>query len=153
MSDTSEERYDLPEQPPDTCPIVDDGLRALKKLGYDGPDRSTRRRIDQIEDDDARAIFYDVLDDIESDSSGKDDVEEALEGCRKQAAALREWGQSWKDLAKKNLDKVECVCTPWDGVMLWWREIGEARWHKTWVYQLSVPRRAARFRDAKLPII
>jgi hypothetical protein len=69
------------------------------------------------------------------------DVEEALENARKNATDLRTWGSDWKDLAKESLDKVESVQTPWDGIALWWNELGHDKWTNTWVWKTCWPLR------------
>lgn len=136
---SSEETRGLPKQPGNTCPMIDEGQKALKKLTRNKP---RDRDIERGEENDLRAMLDELYRDIDWNAN---DVDEALENCRQQAIDLREWGQAWKDLAKENLDKVESVQTPWDGVMLWWREIGEPRWHLTWLFKACVlPRRQAR---------
>lgn len=129
MTDTSEHHYGLPKQPKKTCPIVNDGLDALKKLVYNQP---RAREIERGEEDGLRDMLERVCSDLDYYVP---DVENALESCRQQAIDLREWGQSWKDLAKENLEKVELVDSPWAGIMLWWHERGEEKWRITWVYR------------------
>ena len=128
--DTSESFYELPKQPRETCPIIDDGLKALKNMMDNKP---RDRYVTRAEEDELRSMLESLCGDIDYYSES---VEDSFEACRQQAIDLREWGQSWKDLAKDNLDKVESIDGPWDGVMLWWNEKGEDYYHSSWIYRI-----------------
>ena len=136
---SSEERYGLPKQPGNTCPIIDAALNDLGSLQrkYDGPGPFDRRRIRNAETaEELRDIIDEIVYEIEQDNElNTRPIEDAFEECREQASKIREWGESWKELAKENLDKVESVDTPWAGVMLWWREVGRNKWYGRWAYR------------------
>jgi hypothetical protein len=144
---TSEARYGLPKQPKETCPIVDAGQKALNRFFDNQP---SDRQLRNADEDDLRSMLEAVTGDLDY---YKGDVEDALEHSRQQSVDIREWGQAWKDLAKENLAKVEAIKTPWDGLVLWWNEVGESRWRETWVYKAGLARHVAHRRDAKLAVI
>lgn len=127
---TSEERYGISKQPPETCPMINAGLEDLKNMVKENAYASRNMR--RADEDELRSLLEEVLD---MNDRYYGDVEDAFEKARKNATAIREWGQEWKDLAKEMADKVESVQTPWDGIVLWWNELGESWWRATWVYK------------------
>ena len=84
MSETSESVLGLPEQPPNTCPMIDKAQKIIAKL-------STRikgyKKVDDVEE---------LLSDVEWDI----DISSDLEDIRTNAENIRAWGQAWKDYAK-----------------------------------------------------
>lgn len=87
MSETSESVFGLPEQPPNTCPMIDKAKKIIAKL-------STRikgyKKVDDVEE------LLDMLSDVEWDI----DISSDLEDIRTNAENIRAWGQAWKDYAK-----------------------------------------------------
>lgn len=85
---TSEELYNIPPQPQQTCPLIDEIIMGISdKLGD----------VAEI----ARDLEYgqEQLDLIEV--SHYEDYREQLNELRKQVEDIREWGQMWKNIAKK----------------------------------------------------
>jgi hypothetical protein len=141
--ETSESRYGLPKQPPDTCPILNSVMDECERSrpSIEGVTASMLRAIRRAESsEDYQTCIDDLIYLIEQAEEAMGDidysrVEKYVDQARDNAAAIREWGQSWKDLAKENIAKIEAIKTPWDGVVLWWRERCKEKWHETWLYK------------------
>lgn len=89
---SSEAELDLPEQPGDTCPMVDSVISMIK-----GAERVMEgyERLDKPDD------LKEVIDGIERELfPWSEDAEDKLESIRAHVTDIREWGQAWKDLAK-----------------------------------------------------
>lgn len=85
---SSEELYNIPPQPQQTCPLIDEIIMGISdKLGD----------VAEI----ARNLEHgqEQLDLIEV--SHYEDYREQLNELRKQVEDIREWGQRWKNIAKK----------------------------------------------------
>lgn len=96
---SSEQTYGLPEQPKETCPLINESLRELGEIarrirGYKKADESELR--DMLSDVDNRIGYLDGW-----NRSG------LLEDIRKNTIAIREWGQAWKDFAKGLIDEAD----------------------------------------------
>lgn len=90
---TSEYRFGISKQPPNTCPLIDKAHVYVEKIyqamrGYEKADEDELRDIlSTVEHNLAYLIGY-----------GNQGL---LEDIRQNAAAIRQWGQEWKDLAKQ----------------------------------------------------
>lgn len=97
---TSEELFDITEQPPQQCPNIDSIIRDL-----DG----TCKQIQSIANDIKRT---DSIDDIPSLAGDIDwyssdiDKSKELNELRKQIELVRGWGEEWKNLAKSLLNNM-----------------------------------------------
>lgn len=83
---TNEEHFKLPEQPAETCPLID---KIIKKINL--IDQSTRR-YERDEHDELK----DRLNEIEWAVSG---LINDMEVIRKHVESIRSWGQAWKEKA------------------------------------------------------
>jgi len=90
---SSEVEYGLPEQPGDTCPMIDDVISMLRNA------ESHLKGYDRLEDPDE---LKEVISNIEAELfwGWKSNAEGKLEEIRAHVTAIRKWGQAWKDLAK-----------------------------------------------------
>jgi hypothetical protein len=93
-SKTSEELRGLPEQPQDTCPMIDKAQKIIAKLssrvkGY--------KKVDDAEE------LREMLSDVDWDI----DISGDLEDIRQNTSNIRAWGQAWKDLAKELESQLE----------------------------------------------
>lgn len=140
---TSEERYGILKQPSDTCPLIDKAVELVEEIDLEirGADRYLMRRIDRCEgEDELREMISELvqmLDDnaVAARNMDTDPFKKQMEVIRSHVIDIRQWGTEWKNLAKDMAEKVEGVQTPWDGIMLWWNELGADRWHATWVWK------------------
>ena len=98
---TSEEILNLPKQPEESCPGID---KALGKLTEGMRSILSAQRLLKNSDD---RYAIDALTDIESAENNFYYLQDGFEYCRSQSSAIREWGQSWKDLAKELLERYE----------------------------------------------
>lgn len=90
---SSEVEYGLPEQPGDTCPMIDDVISILRNA------ESHLKGYERLEDPDE---LKEVISNIETELfwGWKSNTEGKLEEIRAHVTTIREWGQAWKDLAK-----------------------------------------------------
>lgn len=87
MCPTSEERFNLPPQPEQACPLIDEVIMGITdKLGDVG---DIARNLDFGQEQ------RDLL-----DIARYDEFREQLNEIRKRIEDIREWGQRWKNLAK-----------------------------------------------------
>ena len=97
---TSEELFDITEQPPQQCPNIDTIIRDLE---------GTCKQIQSIANDIKRT---DNIDDIPSLAGDIDwyssdiDKSKELNELRKQIELVRGWGEEWKNLAKSLLNNM-----------------------------------------------
>lgn len=103
---TSEQLFDITEQPTQQCPNIDNMIRDLE---------STCKQIQSIANDIKRT---DNIDDIPSLAGDIDwyssdiDKSKELNELRKQIELIRGWGEEWKKLAKSlfnNMSKEEDI--------------------------------------------
>ncbi len=89
---TSEAVFGICEQPPPTCPLINDALDRVNKLqktirGYERADEGElRNMVDEVETHLGYLSGY-----------GRSGL---LEEIRERAEQIRAWGQEWKDAAK-----------------------------------------------------
>lgn len=121
---TSEQEYGLPDQPKDTCPIINNALKSLKKMARDVP---SQRQIRNADEEELRAMLEELISDTDYHYS---DIENAFEECRQQAIDIREWGQAWKDLAKQKIE-IEEQCSTLSGALKY-------LWKNQWYYNKTV---------------
>lgn len=96
--DTSETRYDVPAQPQPTCPMIDMVIEAINDTFKD------IRGYEKADEAELKEMLWAVernLDALVGRRSG------LLEDIRKNASAIRDWGQGWKDYAKKHAPEPE----------------------------------------------
>lgn len=98
MKSTSEEYLKLPKQPKESCPIIDLFIKTALEINRDLKDILSNY------DDTLFVDIKNVVNDVEWNTRN---LESNFEELRDQCIALRDWGQSWKDLAKELLEKYE----------------------------------------------
>jgi len=98
---TSEQMFDISEQPPQQCSNVDGIILDLENTSMDiqGIVRDIKRT-DNIE------LIQSLADYIEHYSSDIDKSSE-LNELRKQIELIRSWGEEWKHLAKSLLNNIK----------------------------------------------
>ena len=95
---SSEKRFGIRTEPEMSCPRIDRSIKDAKSaestlndaLRYHGEENAAQ----------LRAAIEDALGDLR-------DTEAHFEYCRSQYCAIRDWGQEWKDLAKRQADMIE----------------------------------------------
>ena len=92
---TSEELLQFTKQPEETCPEIN---RAIVKI------KDAQKEIKWTRNEYDIERLRSAITDIEWDIDG---LENSFEYCRSQCQELRAWGQDWKDLCKKLIDKYE----------------------------------------------
>ena len=98
-ADTSEKLFGFREQPEENCPKVDLGKKAWYSAKCDiGGYCTDLKRCDSIEQ--AENIGDDIEWIIE-----RLDIDGEYEELREQCANIRAWGQEWKNIAKKLIEK------------------------------------------------
>lgn len=92
---SSETTHNLPEQPGNTCPMIDDVI-SLGNCIF----KTTRRydRLDSVEE------LHKVISDVESDLFG---LTSQMESIRGHVSSIRDWGQAWKELALAQRDELD----------------------------------------------
>ena len=95
---SSEKQLCLPEQPKDTCPMIDGALEELKEVQH------LMRRFSKIDNlEDAKSM----LDEIDTVLFYRGNCIQSLDkDIRQNASAIRNWGQAWKDLAKEQASRI-----------------------------------------------
>jgi hypothetical protein len=92
---TSEQKYNITPQPPESCPIAAEATEAMKRVlgeveGY--------ARVDSVD------VLHDILWRVEYHGSG---ITKQIEELRRANVAIRDWGEQWKTLAKSLDDELE----------------------------------------------
>ena len=100
---TSEKLFGIEEQPEQSCPKIDEGIRAWYSVQRDIEGYcKDLKRCDTVEE--AETIGGDI-----DWAIGSLDIVEKYEELRKQCERIRTWGQGWKDLAKYLLERQENI--------------------------------------------
>jgi len=126
---TSEEKYGISEQPDDTCPLINHAQDCIKDMMNTFPSSRMMRNADEEE---LRGMLQDAEETVNWEGEKAD---EKLEEIRERVTKIRAWGQDWKDFAKDMAGQVDAVQTPWDGIKLWWYQVGEDNWRATWLWK------------------
>lgn len=92
---TSEQSFEIAQQPEATCPMID---AIIKKLN------SVERQIKGFQRIDDADELKEIIDSIHSDLFCWNDLESDLEKVRKHVEKIRNWGEEWKRCAI-NLDE------------------------------------------------
>lgn len=95
---TSEEIFGIVKQPPPTCPLVDEAIKIVQACADD------LRGYERMDEEDLRRAISDIEDKLSELAPLRSQWRNSgglLEDIRTNAGAIREWGQDWKDLAKK----------------------------------------------------
>lgn len=148
VSQTSEQRYGLPKQPPDTCPMIDEVLKRVDDLrpDFEGVDRYLKRCIDRDrpeDNDTANDLIDDLVYRLEQADEARDNldtrpVHRKMEEVRANVIDIREWGQSWKELAKARIERTKTLR---GALELWWDEREHDRLTR-WLRQFALDRAA-----------
>ena len=97
-AETTEQLLDISAQPEEQCPFINKIIDAIN---------SGRKEIESLAKDLSRIEGAEsIASDIDWQSSYYLDLNKELEQIRKQIIAIRAWGQEWKDLSKKLLEKI-----------------------------------------------
>lgn len=91
-AETSEVEHGVSEQPPETCPMIDEVLSIIEKC-QDG-----LRGYERMEEEEMRDALKDIEYALAEITGYRHNG--PLEKVRQNAGAIRAWGQEWKDLAK-----------------------------------------------------
>jgi hypothetical protein len=99
----SEKLYGISPQPPETCPMIDEALSVVDACmshlyRYEGMNEEQMR-------DSLRDIEWE-LSQLHSPRHRRHNKDNILEKIRENAAAIRSWGQEWKDLAKRYSNEI-----------------------------------------------
>lgn len=97
---TSEELFDIIEQPEAQCPNIDkiiDKLLIIK--------RETETKIKDIRGSDDLEEVISLVEDIDWTINDISENVDLLENLRKKIELIREWGESWKSFAKYVMEK------------------------------------------------
>ena len=97
---TSEELFDITEQPPQQCPSIDNIIRDLE-----GTCKQIQSIVNDIKRTDNIEDIPSLAGDIDWHSSDIDKAKE-LNELRKQIELVRGWGEEWKSLAKSLLNNI-----------------------------------------------
>lgn len=97
---TSEKKLKLPKQPETNCSMIDSNITYARKIVKLLDEMENEIQINYCEDPEAKEVAKKVEDYRYDLSYYSTDLEDEFEEIRKRFEALREWGQSWKDLAK-----------------------------------------------------
>lgn len=113
-------RYDFDrineEEPQYTCPLIDHVISQLDDIEI----AVRGHRTDHLDEDELRSLFGDVCSDVEWTSS---DAVGRMEPIRKNAEALRAWGDEMRAMADELLDEIETLreldeqLNTWGGVV------------------------------------
>lgn len=103
---TSEQRYGIPRQPAETCPLINSVIDSVVEAVTDI--RRAIRGFERADELDLREMIRDVERIVDSlyELQGKNSV---LEKIRSSNGDIREWGQAWKELALEHAPAPEQV--------------------------------------------
>lgn len=93
---TSEEKYELAPQPPNSCGLIDEAISHVSKALKQINNYHTVEDVEKLHN-----ILWEV--EYELDYLVKNKKEGLLEDIRKFNTDLRTWGQQWKDFCKNEI--------------------------------------------------
>ena len=115
---TSEQRFDIPDQPENTCPMID---RVLKDIETVFKEMRHYKRCKDVE------ALHDIIDSIDSALFSTEGV---VRDIRTNVENIRAWGQAWKNAAKELEAQVPKVVVPQDISVF---DSGYGWWTRSWV--------------------